>query len=962
MSCKVRLYFYDSNSGKDVFDEECKLKVNGDDVAIGIFEPKERETELKFSLSTAIPGNGGYEFDKWSFSQTGVSFTPTNTETLTQNVAEVPYLEVRCCLKPKTNPQPAKIIYNPNNGQNLIEQNVMFNDPATRLIDAPSYTYLYEDPVTHNTKKVIAVFAGWSTTETVEGADSITDEYTPGVAYEKYKKVWKVDFNGVKVYYQATEEMLSVKDPARPDVLVNTSWDDVKDYMFRLGANGAITYAALARYTPRALSTTMEAVWRRPTDPEDSSFLYPQGEIIYTDGPGEDANVIGRETAFGGVDVKTGDDGDFKGIAFDEWTDKSGKKVKKGSTIKTPSGGGGWSMHFHVSMAVNRKFWVRYDTRGGKPTIEPELITLEDGQMSKEYTVKGPLPKKKGIKPGEEISAVCWLSGGSSYLPNNKVELNGDTTFVADYSQNKEVEVNFTTTGGNGTYTVTPKTKKFNVGTDSYEFPDVKGSDGTTPTIEKWTTGTDKKIVGGPDYEAKVVTNPKNHTVTAHLKPMKTVMLDPNGGKIWIGGKSYTTPHAYKIAVTPGVKTDALPPFSAEREGYTDADYKGWFMSGAMDAKTQYDPNDKKNANTNTIKVYVKWAQKVTFEANGGVYKEEPTRAHGYFAGETYAALPTEEGGDITRKDYQFAGWYTKADGGDQISEGAKVTTTARRTLYAHWDSSVQTVTFNPHGGTLNTTSLRYPIGDGKTYSSPKFPTPTYVDSEGNPTFGFRGWYTAETGGDLVQGEDAVTNESTRTLHAQYNRQKKVMFYAGDGYFTGPDGMHYSEEMYFKVGEDYGKGAVDKEGKPIDNYTFPQPSRDGGWSFKGWWTDKTSGTQVKETDTAVGTGNLLLYAHWENDKEVATLTYDYNGGVRYVPGKDVWEGDKAGALLLPRKDGEAFTGWHKQGVALAMAKRDSGDVSGPLVTATTIIDGSMTLKASWSKKIFLYYAVAPQGN
>lgn len=930
MSCKVRLYFYDSNTEKEVLcPQDSHLLINGNN-AEG--ETMQNDTELVFSHSTTLPGNGGYEFEKWGFSLSGVSFTPTNTDTLTQDVTDVSYLEVRCYLKPKT----CHISYRFNNPTTQVDatQKVLYGDSKCRLIDAPSYT------ATVAGKQKIQVFVGWKTTESVEGAASITTQYTTGTTYSKFVKFWKNDQNEVKTYYQVMADITAEE---------NTDWESIEDKVYRLGANGDITYSARGFYTPTALEITMDAVWKSP---EDDS-LYPQGEIVYED---KDKNVIGREPAFSGVDVKAGDDGDFKGIAFDGWEDGDGKKVKKGSTIKTPSRGeAGWKMRFHVSMAVKRGFWVRYDTRGGKQTIEPEFITLEDGQMTKEYTVKGPLPKKKGFKPGEDISAVCWLSGGSSYLPGDKVKLRVDTTFVADYSQNKEVEVTFTTTGGNGTYTVTPKTKKFKVGIDSYEFPDVKGSDGKTPTIEKWTTGTDKKIVGGPGYEANVVTNPKNHTVTAHLTPMKTVILDPNGGdELWIGGTYYRDPYAYKIAVIPGVKTEELPPVNVKRYGYTDEDYKKvWFTSGSMYANTQYDPNDKKNANTNTIRVYVKWAQRVTFDANGGT-PATITNRHGFFSGEKYGVVGLPNETDVTRTGYKFVAWYTKASGGDRISEASIVNTDKTRTLYARWAATTQTVTFDPGGGTVDPTTLNFDTS-GK-YKD--FPIAQLGDeNSGFITHTFLGWFTSATGGSEVKDGDAVSQEATRTLYAHYSPRKQLIFHADGGHFTGPEGIEYQEQDYFTVGKTYATGHSFQK-----DYKFPIPSRDGGWSFKGWFTQRDGGTQVKETYSVENADQLILHAHWDNDKEVATLTYEYNGGVPDVPGKDVWKGDKAGALPLPRKSGEVFNGWHKQGVALAMAKRDSGDVSGPLVTATTIIKESMTLKASWSKKIFLYYAVAPQGN
>lgn len=44
--------------------------------------------------------------------------------------------------------------------------------------------------------------------------------------------------------------------------------------------------------------------------------------------------------------------------------------------------------------------------------------------------------------------------------------------------------------------------------------------------------------------------------------------------------------------------------------------------------------------------------------------------------------------------------------------------------------------------------------------------------------------------------------------------------------------------------------------------TLPTPTKS-GYSFKGWFTEATGGTEVKATDTVAITANQTLYAHWE---------------------------------------------------------------------------------------------------
>lgn len=954
MACKVRLYFYDSNSRKNIFDEGCHLQINGVN-AEG--ETEQTNTELVFSHLDSFPGGDGYEFEKWSFSQTGVSFTPTNTETLTQNVAEVPYLEVRCCLKPKN----STITYNLNNGQANQKQTVLFNDPLVKLIDAPS--------------KSKSVFAGWKVTESVPGAASITGEYAEGTAYSKYDKFWKNDYSGTKIYYQVTG------DVAAED---NDGWDAMENRVFRLGANGEVLYAALSSYTPRALAITMTAEWKSMTD--DSGTLYPAGEIIYED---EDGNVIGREQVDGGVAVKVNDGKDFKGIAFDEWTDESGKKVKKGSTIKTPTsgggGGGGWSMRFHVSMAVNKEFWVRYDARGGKVQPEPQgpFKAVKDGENPPTTTVAA-LPKKKGTKPDEEIVAKCWLSGGSAYMSGDVVVVDRDITFVADYSNHEKVTVTFTSTGGGDVQAVidpADKQKEFNLG-DTYTFPVVKDTSGNPLTVLKWTTGKDNKQVGGPDGAgAEKVRNPNGHTVTAHLIPMKPITLMPNGSGASITmdtGGTYTTAHKVRVNINSDKSgTGEIPGATASRgTDYNDKDYKCdankkviWYLSSSPTAKDVYNPADKKNANTNPVTAYVKWAQIVEFNPNKGDPYTKTADDHGYFAGEKYGHLPDDK--VMTRENYHFIGWFTSASGGELVHKDSIVTNSARRTLYAHWERSVQVVWFDAGEGKCEyeppNNKRTYGMGDGKKYGV--LPKATRETSSQGAVYEFEGWHDHSYGDQRKVDENSeVTDSAERTLTAHYTLKtnKLVQFNTGDkGYFSGGyDGMHWHESVYFKVGVPYKEGKINDDGTVMEDYTFPQATGLDVWKFVGWYTDPVSGMKVEETEVPDDSSTLQLYAHYEDTRVECTVTYDSNGGILYTQDKIVMSGNPAGALPLLKNPNPKLThvGWHQQTAVFAVSKRDGGDVTGPLVTATTIINGDMTIKAAWAEKIFLYYAVSPQGN
>ena len=79
--------------------------------------------------------------------------------------------------------------------------------------------------------------------------------------------------------------------------------------------------------------------------------------------------------------------------------------------------------------------------------------------------------------------------------------------------------------------------------------------------------------------------------------------------------------------------------------------------------------------NTNTTPAEEKYT--VTFDANGGIV---PIASKEVVKGNTYGELPQP-----VREGYTFSGWFTSADGGEQVNESTVVALTENRTLYAHW-------------------------------------------------------------------------------------------------------------------------------------------------------------------------------------------------------------------------------------------------------------------------------------
>ena len=143
-----------------------------------------------------------------------------------------------------------------------------------------------------------------------------------------------------------------------------------------------------------------------------------------------------------------------------------------------------------------------------------------------------------------------------------------------------------------------------------------------------------------------------------------TVTFDPNGGTVETGEKTVTNGEAY----------GSLP--EPLRQGYR---FEGWYTDPAEGQPVDSWTTVSLSADQT---LYAHWSQggeafTVTLGANGGVV--EPERITVY-NGLPYGALPVPD-----REAYNFAGWYTEADGGTEITSETVVDLDGDQTLYAHW-------------------------------------------------------------------------------------------------------------------------------------------------------------------------------------------------------------------------------------------------------------------------------------
>ena len=266
------------------------------------------------------------------------------------------------------------------------------------------------------------------------------------------------------------------------------------------------------------------------------------------------------------------------------------------------------------------------------------------------------------------------------------------------------------------------------------------------------------------------------------------------------------------------------------KEHYT---FRGWFLSEAGDDRfingSMYDED---------LDLYARWKKteyEITLHAN---HKESPSTEEEKWIqkvtyGDPYGELPVPE-----REGYTFAGWFTDADGGDQIT--AEGIYTGGDSFYAHWMQNSVRITFD--GNVEFTSSL-------DDYAKDLIPGEAYgelpeISARG---YGFLGWFTQAEGGVQVTAETVITLAEDHTLYAHWKAKEYTL-----SFDINMEGMENPASRKIRYKESFGD--------------LPAFSSD-GYEFLGWF-DAVDGIR-KFTSVSVYkyTTDLTLYAKWEK-KEI----------------------------------------------------------------------------------------------
>lgn len=165
--------------------------------------------------------------------------------------------------------------------------------------------------------------------------------------------------------------------------------------------------------------------------------------------------------------------------------------------------------------------------------------------------------------------------------------------------------------------------------------------------------------------------------------------------------------------------------------------------------------------------------------------------------------------------------------------------------------------------------------------------------------------------------EDCIMLDFDSTL---YNQEQEVTIqFGGDGYYLNSaknSEKYITSTIKVQINGTYivnfhpNGGTITQESKEVvyeQTYdTMPTPDRE-GYTFDGWYTEKTGGTLILPETSMERTEHHTLYAHWTAN--TYTVTFDANGGTVSIGTKTITYDSPYGTLPVPTKTGSTFAGW-----------------------------------------------------
>jgi uncharacterized repeat protein (TIGR02543 family) len=251
-----------------------------------------------------------------------------------------------------------------------------------------------------------------------------------------------------------------------------------------------------------------------------------------------------------------------------------------------------------------------------------------------------------------------------------------------------------------------------------------------------------------------------------------------------------------------------------------------------------------------------------------------------YLTGEKYVAVDSAYGNlpTPTRAGYTFLGWFTSAEGGEQVTASTVMTDEGDVTLYAQWEVAYRVIDLEHNDGTGQFTRMTFVSG------LPYGQLPVLTQTG----YAFDGWWTKEVGGQQVTAESIVP--SAGTLYAHWHQVS-------------------SYEICYDANGGTGAPAAQEKALDADLVLASDVPVRAGYTFLGWGIDPADTTPSYQPGEVYGqSASLTLYAVWTAN--TYTVAFQGNGGYCGTASKTVTYGSTYGQLPTPTRSGYTFLGWY----------------------------------------------------
>ena len=406
-------------------------------------------------------------------------------------------------------------------------------------------------------------------------------------------------------------------------------------------------------------------------------------------------------------------------------------------------------------------------------------------------------------------------------------------------------------------------------------------------------------LVGVFNNRTNITKNDKVAKIEASTSKTYTVMFDENGGDT---GPQDMTVEAGNII---------MPSVVPKKNGYAFLHWKirGSNVSGYPN-QTFYNIQDYADSN-GQVYFEAEWGYKITFDANGGY--DAPSEMVSTGGNITIPVITPYKPGSA------FFQWKVK---------GTDIAGRPNQTFYkvedyvdnngvlafvADWGYKI---TFDANGG----------------YDAPS----EMVSTGGNITIPLE--IPEKTGYTFLQWKVKDTNVAGRpgqtffSVQSYTDNDGVLAFVADWGYeitYNANGGLHVPSSQ------------VKREGETI-TLSEMVPTRE-GYKFLGWSTNSSATTATYFANGEFSeNANTTLYAVWEKEKAIYTITYDVNGGTNKPENQTKQEGISIKlSSVIPTRKGYKFLGW---------STNKNATTATYAANATFSEDGNITLYAVWKKE------------